>query len=162
MKPPACNCARRLTHDQMNFKKILNLCKKAVTAWVDDYAPSMGADISHYTVFSLAPLLIIVIAIADAVFGREAVEGQIVAQLDGLIGTDGATAVQGLIKSASDPAKGLVASVVSFGVLVVGATTVFAELQSALDRIWHVPEKTKPSGLADRALHRQERGQRVV
>lgn len=131
----------------MNFKKILNLCKKAVTAWVDDYAPSMGAAISYYTIFSLAPLLIIVIAIAGAVFGREAVEGQIVAQLDGLIGTDGATAVQGLIKSASDPAKGLVASVVSFGVLVVGATTVFAELQSALDRIWHVPEKAKPSGL---------------
>lgn len=131
----------------MNLKKILNLCKKAVTAWVDDYAPSMGAAISYYTVFSLAPLLIIVIAIAGAVFGREAVEGQIVAQLDGLIGTDGATAVQGLIKSASDPAKGLVASVVSFGVLVVGATTVFAELQSALDRIWHVPEKAKPSGL---------------
>ena len=116
-------------------------------AWVDDYAPSMGAAISYYTVFSLAPLLIIVIAIAGAVFGREAVEGQIVAQLDGLIGTDGATAVQGLIKSASDPVKGLVASVVSFGVLVVGATTVFAELQSALDRIWHVPEKAKPSGL---------------
>ena len=131
----------------MNFKKILNLCKKAVSAWVDDYAPSMGAAISYYTVFSLAPLLIIVIAIAGAVFGREAVEGQIVAQLGGLIGTDGATAVQGLIKSASDPAKGLVASVVSFGVLVVGATTVFAELQSALDRIWHVPEKAKPSGL---------------
>lgn len=131
----------------MNLKKILNLCRKAVVAWVDDYAPSMGAAISYYTVFSLAPLLIIVIAIAGAVFGREAVEGQIVAQLDGLIGTDGATAVQGLIKSASDPVKGLVASVVSFGVLVVGATTVFAELQSALDRIWHVPEKAKPSGL---------------
>ena len=131
----------------MNVKKILNLCKKAVTAWVDDYAPSMGAAISYYTVFSLAPLLIIVIAIAGAVFGREAVEGQIVAQLDGLIGTDGATAVQGLIKSASDPAKGLVASVVSFGVLVIGATTVFAELQSALDRIWHVPEKDKPAGI---------------
>ena len=131
----------------MNLKKILNLCRKAIVAWVDDYAPSMGAAISYYTVFSLAPLLIIVIAIAGAVFGREAVEGQIVAQLDGLIGTDGATAVQGLIKSASDPVKGLVASVVSFGVLVVGATTVFAELQSALDRIWHVPEKAKPSGL---------------
>ena len=138
---------RRRTRFKMNLKKILNLCKKAVVAWVDDYAPSMGAAISYYTVFSLAPLLIIVIAIAGAVFGREAVEGQIVAQLDGLIGTDGATAVQGLIKSASDPAKGLVASVVSFGVLVVGATTVFAELQSALDRIWHVPEKAKPSGL---------------
>ena len=131
----------------MNFKTIFSLCKKAGLAWVDDYAPSMGAAISYYTVFSLAPLLIIVIAIAGAVFGREAVQGQIVAQLDGLIGTNGATAVQGLIKSASDPVKGVLAGLISFVVLAVGATTVFAELQSALDRIWHVPEKAKPSGV---------------
>ena len=131
----------------MNFKPILGMCKKAVMAWIDDYAPSMGAAISYYTVFSLAPLLIIVIAIAGAVFGRDAVQGQIVSQLSGLIGEDGATAVQGLIKSASDPGKGLVASIISFVILAVGATTVFAELQSALDRIWHVPEKAKPSGI---------------
>ena len=131
----------------MNFKHIFDMCKKAVTAWVDDFAPSMGAAISYYTVFSLAPLLVIVIAVAGAVFGRDAVQGQIVAQLGGLIGKDGATAVQGLIKSASDPAKGLVAGIISFVVLIVGATTVFGELQSALDRIWHVPEKAKPSGI---------------
>ena len=131
----------------MNFKHIFDMCKKAVTAWVDDFAPSMGAAISYYTVFSLAPLLVIVIAVAGAVFGRDAVQGQIVAQLGGLIGKDGATAVQGLIKSASDPGKGMVAGIISFVVLVVGATTVFGELQSALDRIWHVPEKAKPSGI---------------
>ena len=130
-----------------DFRRIFVLCKKAVMAWIDDFAPSMGAAISYYTIFSLAPLLIIVIAVAGAVFGREAVEGQIVTQLSGLIGQDGAAAVQGLIKSASDPAKGLLASTISLIVLVIGATTVFAELQSALDRIWHVPEKAKPSGL---------------
>lgn len=130
-----------------NVKHLFKMCKKAVTAWVDDFAPSMGAAISYYTVFSLAPLLVIVIAVAGAVFGRDAVQGQIVAQLSGLIGNEGAIAVQGLIKSASDPTKGLVASVISFVVLVIGATTVFAELQSALDRIWHVPEKAKPSGI---------------
>ena len=116
-------------------------------AWIDDFAPSMGAAISYYTVFSLAPLLVIVISVAGAVFGREAVQGEIVGQLQGLIGREGAIAVQGLIKSASEPAKGLVAGIISIGVLLVGATTVFAELQSALDRIWHVPEKEKPSGL---------------
>ena len=131
----------------MNFKHIFDMCKKAVMAWVDDFAPSMGAAISYYTVFSLAPLLIIVIAVAGAVFGRDAVQGQIVGQLSGLIGQDGATAVQGLIKSASDPGKGLLAGIISFVVLVIGATTVFGELQSALDRIWHVPEKDKPSGI---------------
>ena len=116
-------------------------------AWIDDFAPSMGAAISYYTVFSLAPLLIIVIAVAGAVFGREAVQGEIVGQLQDLIGREGAIAVQGLIKSASEPAKGLVAGGISIVVLLVGATTVFAELQSALDRIWHVPEKEKPSGI---------------
>ena len=116
-------------------------------AWIDDFAPSMGAAISYYTVFSLAPLLVIVIAVAGAVFGREAVQGEIVGQLQDLIGREGASAVQGLIKSASEPTKGLVAGIISLGVLLVGATTVFAELQSALDRIWHVPEKAKPSGL---------------
>ena len=116
-------------------------------AWMDDFAPSMGAAISYYTVFSLAPLLVIVIAVAGAVFGEEAVRGEIVGQLQGLIGREGAVVVQGLIKSASEPAKGLWAGGISIGILLVGATTVFAELQSALDRIWHVPEKAKPTGL---------------
>lgn len=131
----------------MRFQHLFQLCKKAVLSWMDDFAPSMGAAISYYTVFSLAPLLVIVIAVAGAVFGREAVQGEIVGQLQGLIGRDGALAVQGLIKSASEPAKGLWAGGISVVVLLVGATTVFAELQSALDRIWHVPEKAKPSGL---------------
>ncbi|MGJ7581796.1 YihY/virulence factor BrkB family protein [Variovorax sp. RHLX14] len=127
--------------------RFFDLGKKAVVAWVDDLAPSMGAAISYYTIFSLAPLLVIVIAIAGAIFGREAVQGEIVVQLQSLIGRDGALAVQGLIKSASEPAKGITAGLISIVVLVVGATTVFAELQSALDRIWHVPERAKPTGL---------------
>ncbi|WP_183028626.1 YihY/virulence factor BrkB family protein [Variovorax sp. UMC13] len=131
----------------MKPQHLFALCRKAVTAWIDDFAPSMGASIAYYTVFSLAPLLVIVIAIAGAVFGREAVQGEIVAQLQGLIGRDGAIAVQGLIKSADAPARGLVAGGISIVVLLVGATTVFAELQSALDRIWHVPEADKPSGV---------------
>ena len=132
---------------RLDFQHLFKLCRRAVLAWMDDFAPSMGAAISYYTVFSLAPLLVIVIAVAGAVFGREAVQGEIVGQLQGLIGREGAIVVQGLIKSASEPAKGLVAGLISTGVLLVGATTVFAELQSALDRIWHVPEQEKPSGL---------------
>jgi membrane protein len=127
--------------------KLLRLCKDAVMAWIDDFAPSMGAAISYYTMFSLAPLLVIVIAVAGALFGAEAVQGQIAVQLSGLIGQDGALAVQGLIRSASEPSRGLIAGAISICVLVVGATTVFAELQSALDRIWHVPERVKPKGV---------------
>lgn len=131
----------------MNARQVLRLCRQAIGAWVDDFAPSMGAAIAYYTVFSLAPLLVIVIAVAGAIFGREAVTGQITQQLSDLIGGEGARLVQGLIASASDTGRGLVAGTISTVVLVVGATTVFAELQSALDRIWRVPERQKPQGV---------------
>ncbi|CAA9391702.1 MAG: Ribonuclease BN, partial [uncultured Ramlibacter sp.] len=127
-------------------KNFFQLLVKAVKAWSADYAPSMGAAISYYTIFSLAPLLVIVIAVAGAVFGREAVQGLISAELSGLMGSEGAEFVEGLVASASDTDRGLVAGLISLVVLLVGATTVFAELQSALDRIWKVPEKEKPSG----------------
>ena len=131
----------------MNPKTVYELCRKSINAWIDDFAPSMGAAIAYYTMFSLAPLLVIVIAVAGAVFGREAVQGEIAEQLGGLIGRDAAVAVQAMVASASEPGKGLVAGLISVGVLLVGATTVFAELQSALDRIWHVPEREKPQGI---------------
>lgn len=130
----------------MRPKHLFDLCRKAVMAWVDDFAPSTGAAISYYTIFSLAPLLVIVIAIAGTIFGRDAVHQQVVEQIGGLVGHDGASAVEAMLRAASDTDKGLIAGIISFGVLLVGATTVFAELQSALDRIWHVPEKAKPSG----------------
>jgi membrane protein len=131
----------------INPKHLFKLFITAAKAWSADYAPSMGAAISYYTVFSLAPLLIIVIAVAGAIFGHDAVQGVVVQQFSGLIGEKAASLVQGLLASASDPGKGLFAGIVSFFVLVLGATSVFTELQSALDRIWHVPESQKPSGI---------------
>lgn len=131
----------------MNLKQFFQLVKKSVLAWVDDYAPSMGAAISYYTVFSIAPLMIIVIAVAGFVWGQEAVRGEIIGQLSDLIGQEGAAGVQALIESADKPAKGLVATIISIGVLIVGATTVFAELQSALDRIWKAPQAPQVSGI---------------
>src|SRR5262245_45486333 len=88
------------------------LVRKAFSAWIDDYAPSMGAALSYYTLFSLAPLLLLVVAVAGLVFGEEAARGEISQQLSTLVGQDGAEAVQGLLKSASRPAGGIVASVV--------------------------------------------------
>ena len=123
------------------------LAKQSVSAWIDDYAPSMGAAISYYTVFSIAPLLIIVIAVAGFVWGREAVQGELVGQLTDMIGKEGATGIQALIESANQPTQGIVATVISTLVLIVGATTVFAELQSALDRIWQVPQAPKAGGI---------------
>ncbi|HUR87528.1 MAG TPA: YihY/virulence factor BrkB family protein [Ramlibacter sp.] len=130
-------------HPKVLFKMFV----KAAKAWSDDYAPSMGAAISYYTVFSLAPLLIIVIAVAGAVLGREAVSGAIVAQLGGLIGEQGATLVQSIVAASALSDKSGIASVISAVVLIMGATSVFSELQNALDRIWHVPPSQKPQGI---------------
>src|SRR5205085_10686237 len=119
------------------------LVKSAVSSWIDDYAPSMGAALSYYTVFSLAPLLLIVISIAGLVFGDEAVRGELFAQLQGLMGADAAKAVQDLLASTSKPSHGIVGTIVGVAVLVFGATTVFGELQDALDRIWRAPARKK-------------------
>lgn len=131
----------------MHLQSILVILKKSVSEWIDDYAPSMGAAIAYYTVFSIAPLLVIVIAVAGYVFGEEAVRGSLHGQISGLVGADGATAIEGLIRSAREPAEGLVASGLSITLLIIGATTVFAEIQSAMDRLWHVPERSRPSGV---------------
>jgi membrane protein len=124
-----------------------NLLKEAIKSWLDDYAPSMGAALSYYTLFSLAPLLIIVIAVAGMLFGQDAARAEIMAQLQGLMGETGAKAVEAMLDSVSKPGQGAFASIIGIGTLLIGATAVFAELQSALDRIWHVPRKKRPSGV---------------
>ncbi|MGC3980565.1 MAG: YihY/virulence factor BrkB family protein [Steroidobacteraceae bacterium] len=131
----------------MTFKQARNLVQTAIKAWSDDYAPSMGAALSYYTLFSVAPLLLIVIAVAGMVFGQDAARGEIFLQLNGLLGEPGAKAIQSLLESVNRPAEGVAATLVGFLLLGVGATTVFAELQDALDRIWRAPARAKSSGI---------------
>ena len=123
------------------------MTQAAAKAWLDDFAPSMGAALSYYTLFSLAPLLVIVIAVAGMVFGEQAAQGEIVVQLRGIMGAQGALAVEGILKAAREPARGLVATIVGSAILLLGATAVFAELQSALDRIWRTPDQRAGSGI---------------
>ncbi len=107
----------------------------------------MGAALAYYTLFSIAPLLIIVIAVAGFFLGTDAAQGEIVGQVRGLIGDDGATAIEGLLESASRPESGLIASALGFLTLFIGATTLFAELQSDLDRIWRSPAAQPGGGI---------------
>jgi membrane protein len=123
------------------------LLKKSAQAWNDDYAQSMGAALAFYTIFSLAPLLIIVIAVGGLFFGEEAARGEIVFQLSGLMGDDSARTVQALLASASHPSSSVLAGVFGLVVLLLGATSVLAELQSALDRIWRAPALRQPSAV---------------
>jgi len=123
----------------MRLRDVWKLVQQSVSAWIDDYAPSMGAALSYYTVFSLAPLLVIVIAVAGLVFGAEAAQGEITGQLRALLGDEAARGVEDLLKSASRPDRSLIASLIGGVTLFVGATSVFSELQSDLDRIWRAP-----------------------
>lgn len=123
------------------FRNLWILTKAASSAWVDDYAQSMGAALAYYTMFSVAPLLWMVISVAGLVFGVDAARGEIVAQLQSLMGRPGAEALQAMLRSASKPAESVTATVVSGVLLLVGATSVFVELQDALDRIWRVPKR---------------------
>jgi membrane protein len=123
------------------------IVKEAFAAWLDDNAPSMGAALSYYTLFSLAPLLVIVIAVAGMLYGEQAAQGEIVTQLRGTIGVQGAQAVEDLIKVGREPTQGAIATLAGIAVLLLGATAVFAELQSALDRIWRVPVPPEESGV---------------
>jgi len=122
------------------------MVKDAASAWIDDYAPSMGAALSYYTVFSLAPLLLIVISIAGLVFGEEAARGEIFGQVVQLMGADAAKAVEDLLASVNKPAQGIASVALGVGLLLVGATTVFGELQDALDRIWRAPARERSAG----------------
>jgi membrane protein len=121
--------------------------KGAAAAFIDDYAPSMGAALAYYTMFSIAPLLFIVIMLAGLIFGEEAASGEIFAQLRGLMGEQGASAIQTMVQSVKEPATGAIGTVIGAIALLIGATTVFGELQSALDRVWRSPPRAKSSGL---------------
>jgi membrane protein len=123
------------------------MAKESVSSWSDDYAPSMGAAIAYYTIFSIAPLLVIVIAIAGFFFGQDAASGRIYQEVSGLVGDNGASIVQSLVKSANKPGEGIISTVIGVVVLLIGATTVFAELQNDLDRIWRSPDAAKKGGL---------------
>lgn len=132
---------RRLLH------AVGGLFRDAALNWVRDHAQSMGAALAFYTIFSVAPLLLIVIAIAGFIFGEEAARGEIHGQLQGLLGAPGALAVQGLLESARRPADNVPAAAFGAIVLFVAATSVFAELQDSLDRIWRAPQRPASHGL---------------
>ncbi|MGH7412583.1 MAG: YihY/virulence factor BrkB family protein [Candidatus Rokuibacteriota bacterium] len=128
--------------------RIWELIRRSTSQWYADDCLQLGAALAYYTVFSLAPILVIVIAVAGAVFGREAAQGEIVGQIRGLVGEEGATAIQSLIQSASREGIGPRATLVGLLVLFFGSTSAFGQLQSALNKIWDVPARLH-SGIWD-------------
>ncbi len=121
------------------LRRVWHLLVATIWAWNDDNAIRLGAALAYYTVFSLAPFLVIVIAVAGLVFGADAARGTIVEQIRMLVGTEGAEAVAVLLAQASQPRSGVLATVIGIAAILLGATAVFAELQSGLNEIWKVP-----------------------
>lgn len=121
------------------LRALYELGRDTVNAWIEDRAPRKGAALAFYTVFSLAPLLIISISIAGLAFGEEAARGEIVTEAQGLIGRAGARAIEALILNADRTGSGWLGALIGFATLLIGATTVLAELKDGLDQIWRVP-----------------------
>jgi membrane protein len=125
----------------VSIKAISVLFKEAFYGWFEINAPRLGAALAYYTVFSLAPLLIIVIAIAGFFFGQEAAQGQLVHQLADLVGPESAKAIEAMIQNARNPATGSMSAALGLVTLILGATGVFGELQADLNEVWNVPPK---------------------
>jgi len=130
----------------IDARSLWSLAKESIAQWSADSASSMGAALAYYTIFSIAPLIVIAIAVAGFFFGADAARGELFSQLRDLIGDDGAAAIQGLVRSAGATGSGTFAAIAGIVTLLVGATTVFGELQSSLDRIWDSP-KPAQSGI---------------
>lgn len=120
------------------LRQPLQILVKAVTRWSDDRGPQLGAAIAFYTMFAVAPLLVVAIAVAGAVFGEDAARGQIVGEIEGLVGEAAAKSIEAMIESAWRHPNGLWASLLGVATLLVGATGVFAELRRALNAIARV------------------------
>lgn len=130
----------------VQIEKIKNaglFLKEVFDQWNKDRATRMGAALAYYTIFSITPLLIVAIALAGFFFGQDAAEGRIVREIQGLLGKEGALAIQEMIKSVRKPDTNIIATVVGIGTLLLGATGVFTQIQDSLNSIWGVEPDPK-------------------
>jgi membrane protein len=132
----------------MRLADLPALLKEAVSEWGADNAPRLGAALAYYAIFALAPLLVLVVAVVGAVFGQQAVTGQLEEHLSYVVGRDNANYIQALVKSASEPKSGMLASVIGVVVLVFGSMGLFGELRGAINSVWKVDPRSVRGVLA--------------
>ena len=142
--PPPAEVAPQLsTGTPFSLRGWWALLREAASGWMTHNASSLGAGLAYYSLFSIGPLILIVITIAGLVFGEEAVRGQVSSQISQLLGEQGAKGIENMLAVASQPTEGIFAAVLSTGTLVFAAIGVVVQLKSALNTIWEV--KTKAS-----------------
>ncbi|MGB3535816.1 MAG: YihY/virulence factor BrkB family protein [Microcoleaceae cyanobacterium] len=125
----------------MNFNRIWKLLKQAVKEWQQDKVPILAAALAYYMLFSIAPMLIIVIAVVGFIVGESVARQEVIEQMEGLIGADAAESVRMVIQNQFKPASNIIATVVAILTVIFGATTVVVQLKQALNMIWDVAAK---------------------
>ena len=120
------------------LKALISVLIDSFSSWIDHRGTSKGAALAFYALFSLAPILILAIAVADLYFGTATAQGQIIYQIQSLVGRNGAMAIQAILAAARDNTGGKLATEIAIGLMFIGATSVFAELKGSLDELWDV------------------------
>ncbi len=128
---------------KFSFKGLIEVFKNAFIGFSDDKLTRLSGSLAYYTVFSMAPLMIVIISLCGLFLAREAVEGKIYGQLAGFVGTDTASQLQDIIKNASVAGKSKMAAIIGVITLLVGATSIFAEIQDSINSIWGLKPKPK-------------------
>ncbi|MCU7550523.1 YihY/virulence factor BrkB family protein [Chitinophagaceae bacterium LB-8] len=131
---------------RISIKGIWSVLKQSFKGFGDDKVTKLSASLAYYTVFSLGPLMIVIIFLASIFFGREAIEGSIYAQMQSFVGKEAALELQQIIKNASISSKGTIAAIIGFATLLIGATSVFAEIQDSINSIWGLKPKPNKAG----------------
>ena len=132
---------RRPAIETTHIKDIAALLKETGAEWWNHKAPRLGAALSYYTIFSLAPMLLLVVAVAGFFLGDDAVEGHIVDEMQELLGHDGAAVLQAMLVASSSRTSGALATAIGLGVMLIGATSVMIELQDSLNTVWRAVPK---------------------
>ena len=132
---------------KLSLKGILEVSKQAFKGFTDDKVLKLSGSLAYFTVFSLGPMLIVIIFFADLFYGREAIEGTIYGQIQGFVGQEAALQIQQIIKNASLSGKSNITAVIGFITLLIGATGVFAEIQDTINSIWNLKPKPKQNWL---------------
>lgn len=128
---------------KQRFKDGLTIMKNAISGFSDDKAMKLSASLAYYTVFSLAPLLLLIISLAGVFLGKEAIQGQVFAEINGLVGNQAAKQIEEMIQNLEQSGQTTLSVIIGFITLLVGATTVFGEMQDSINTIWKVKAKPK-------------------
>ena len=139
VKPPGPNASRHSSRSSgLLLKALPRVFRQASSEWVNDNAPRLGASVAFYTLLSLAPVIVIAVAVAAAVYGQAAAQGRLASEIQGVAGPDMARTIQELIRGAYQPRTGVIATLLSLATLAFGASSMFVELHDALNTIWNV------------------------